>query len=548
MSISSLSVALSGLNAAQAGIRTTQHNISNINTSGYRRQEVAYTTPSAQFTSSGYFGSGTAIESVRQIYSQFLDNAVLQNQGQLSYYETYSAQASQIDSMLGDSNSGLSKAISKFFSASSEVANDPTSTAARQNLLSMGKNLAGRINTLDTQMQGMLDASNTAVTSMTQEINVLTTGIASLNASIAKLEGGSGQTANDLRDQRDALVANLNKLVQVTQVQQPDGEISLYIGEGQTLVQGKYAYSVSAVTDSNDSSLKQAVLNIGGMSLPLSGTQIKGGELAGLLAQRDEVLLPAMSDVTAMAFALSSEINAIHRNGLQQDAATAGGNFFTPAQEQVGGASGWLSLGTSSSGSRIANDNYSASWDGSAFTVVRESDGLSTTVSAGEEVVMDGVAQGFSLYPHTTFVPVAGSGTWNLNFKSLAASMSMILGNTTEVAAAASTANGAGDNRNALALAALRTSRVLNNQQSTFEQAYQQTVTRTANNASNADISVSAYTTLVDESTSSQQGLSGVNLDEEAINLVRFQQAYQASAKAMSVASAIFDELLGVVR
>lgn len=548
MSISSLGVALSGLNAAQAGIRTTQHNISNINTSGYRRQEVAYTTPSAQFTSAGYFGSGTAIESVRQIYSQFLDNAVLQNQGQLSYHETYSAQASQIDSMLGDSGSGLTAALNKFFAAASEVANDPTSTAARQNLLSMGKNLAGRINTLDTQMQSMLDASNMAVTSMSQEINVLTTGIASLNASIAKSEGGSGQTANDLRDQRDALVASLNKLVQITQVQQPDGGISLYIGDGQTLVQDHHAYSLSAVVDSNDSSLKQPVLNIGGTSLQLSGAQLKGGELAGLLAQRDEVLLPAMNDVTAMAFALSSEINAVHRNGLQQDATTAGGDFFTPAQEQVGGASGWLSLGTSSSASRIANENYSVSWDGSSFTVMRESDGLSVSASTGEEVVMDGVAQGFSLYPHQTFAPVAGSGSWNLNFKNLAGDLSMILGGTGEVAAAGSSADGAGDNSNALALAALRTSRALNNTQSTFDQAYQQTVTRTANNAANADISVSAYTTLVKESTSSQKGLSGVNLDEEAINLVRFQQAYQASAKAMSVASTIFDELLGAVR
>lgn len=545
-------IAVTGLNAAQAGITTTQNNISNANTAGYRRQEVVYSAQQAQYTGVGYFGTGVSIDTVRSIYSQFLDNEVLQNQSQLSRHETYATQAALIDKMLGDAGSGLSSALDNYFAAVNEVANDPTSNAARQNLLSAGSSLAGRISGLDSKLRDMLTSSNADIQTITQRVNVLSSQIASMNYSIGRNEAVSGQPANDLRDKRDQLVADLNKLVNVSQLQQADGTLNLYVGGGQPLVVGINTYTMTTVVDPNNTLLRQPALNVGGSPLTLSSSLVTGGQLGGILAQREQVLLPVMDDLNRISIAISTEVNAIHRNGLQLDGTTAGGNFFTPAIQQTGGATGWLRLGSGSAGSRIPPENYTASWDGTNFTVTRVSDSTSVTVAPGAEVIMGGASQGFSLFTHPDFPPNVSTGSWSLNLSGFSTSMRMAISTTGEIAAAA-TAGGPGDNANALALASLRNADLINNSlgsssRVSFSEFYHQTISRTASLAADADLSLSAYTSLVEQATASQQAVSGVNLDEEAINLIRFQQAYQASARAIEIASSLFDELIGIVR
>jgi membrane peptidoglycan carboxypeptidase len=116
-----LGIGVTGLSAAQAGIRTTENNIGNVNTAGYHRQDTVFATQTPSFTGAGWFGNGVAIESVRRQYSQFLDKEVLLDQAQLSRHETYAAQASQVDALLGDDNSGLSASLDAFFNAVNEV-------------------------------------------------------------------------------------------------------------------------------------------------------------------------------------------------------------------------------------------------------------------------------------------------------------------------------------------------------------------------------------------------------------------------------------------
>jgi flagellar hook-associated protein 1 len=547
-----LGISVSGLNAAQAGILTAQHNIANVNTAGYRRQEVGYSASVAQSTGSGYFGAGVNVDTVRHIYSQFLDNEVLRNQAQLSRFETYAAQASQIDGMLGDEDSGLAAELDAFFAAASEVANDPTSNAARQNLLSAGNNLAGRIDTLDSALREMSTAANNDIVAIGRRVNVLTGQIATLNKSIVLAEAANDQPANDLRDQRDQLVAELNKLVNVSQVQQPDGSLNLYVGSGQVLVLGGNAYTMTTVADPVNASLLQPAVDVGNSTVTLGAGQISGGRLGGVLAQREQVLLPAMNDLNRISIALSLEVNAVHRNGLQYDASTPGGDFFTPSVTQQVGTTGWIRLGDSTSGTPIPPENYTAAWDGAQFTVTRVSDGATATVNPGDEVVMNGVAQGFSLLPNpgepdASFQP-SNPGTWNLNFADFSHTIRMQLTATSQVAAAGSTPpTGPGDNRNMLDLAGLRIGKLLNNGTVSLSQAYDQSVTRTASLAADADLSQSAFTSLVKQATTSQQSLSGVNLDEEAVNLIRYQQAYQASARAIQVASGLFDTLIDIM-
>lgn len=544
-----LGIGLTGLYAAQAGIRTTEHNISNVNTAGYRRQEVGLAALQPMYGGTAYFGGGVAVETVRSLYSQFLDNEVLMNQTQLSRYETYAAGAGQIDQMLGDANSGLSGALDKFFGAVNELATDATSGVARQVLISAGNNLAGRINTLDSQIRSFIGNSNNEVATLVGKANLFASQIASLNSQIARAEAASsGLVANDLRDQRQQLIAELNRIVNVSAVQQSDGYMNIYVGSGQALVVGPEAYALSTGLDPNNSALRVPTMEIGGATLALDGDLIQGGQLGGLLAFREEVLLPAQRDLDRIAFALADQFNTRHAAGFDA-AGVAGGNFFSAASTLLkqpvaaSGTTGTASVALASSSRLVASD-YSLGFDGASYTVLRLSDGASATYTPGSEVTIGGVGQGFSL---NVAGAVAGD-RWSVRpLDGAARGFAQVLKDPAGIAAAGASADAPGDNSNALLLAALRLDGGFGNGV-TFNTAYSQAIGRTASLASAADLNQAAFTSLVSSAQAASRAVSGVNLDEEAVNLIRFQQAYQASARAIQIAASLFDEVLGIVR
>ena len=544
-----LGIALTGLNAAQAGIRTTEHNIANVNTAGYRRQEVGYATMQPSFGSTAYFGSGVAVETVRSLYSQFLDNEVLMNQTQLSRHETYAVGASQIDKMLGDSSSGLSTALDTFFSAVNELANDPTSGVARQVLVSAGNNLAGRINTLDTQLRSYIDNANNEITSLVGKANLYATRIASLNGEIARAEAGRpGVVANDLRDQRQQLISELNKIVNISATQQSDGSLNLYIGNGQPLVVGTEAYALSTGLDPDNSAFRVPTLSLGGATVTLNDGLITGGQLGGILALREELIQPAQRELDRIAFALADQFNTQHTAGFDATGA-AGGNFFQAASsllKQPVAATGTTGTATVTlnASSRLVASDYTLSYDGTGYTVVRLSDGASAAYTLGSEVSIGTVGQGFTL---SVTGAVAGD-RWSVRpLDGAARGFAQAITDPTQVAAAATAAGAPGDNSNVLALAELQFDGGFSNGV-TYGNAYSQLIGRTASLAFEADLNQDAFTSLTTAAEANSRTVSGVNLDEEADNLIRFQQAYQAAAKAIQVASSLFDEILGIVR
>jgi flagellar hook-associated protein 1 len=540
MSSGILGIALTGLNAAQAGIRTTEHNISNVNTDGYRRQEVDFAALQPMYSGAGYFGNGVGVDTVRSLYSQFLDNEVLLNQTQVSKYDTYTSGATQIDKMLGDSGSGLSTAMDSFFSAVNELANDPTSNVARQVLLSAGNNLAGRINTLDSQLRNAISSSNDQMTSVVGQTNLYANQIASLNNQIATLEAANGgQPANDLRDQRQQLINQLNKLVNVSLVQQPDGSTSIYIGSGQPLVMGNRANAMSTAIDPNNSSLRVPTIDVGGSTLTLSSNQITGGTLGGILAMREQVVLPAFDDLNRIAMTIGATVNQVHRGGLDYNL-NAGGDFFTNPVVPQGTTTGRLQM-TITNDTLLDPKGYDLALSGTGYAVTAQSTGISTTYVS--LAALNGAGLGFTLAAGTP-APAVGD-SWKIG--DYARQMGVAVTSTAEVAAAGATADGPGDNANALAMAALQYSPILNNGTVTFSGAYNQTIARTASLASQSDLNLSAYTSMANSAQVASKSVSGVNLDEEAANLIRFQQAYQASAKAIQVASSLFDTLIGIM-
>ncbi|HEX8964532.1 MAG TPA: flagellar hook-associated protein FlgK, partial [Rhodocyclaceae bacterium] len=132
MATSIVNNGLTGLLAAQAGILTTSHNISNASTAGYSRQQIVQTTNMPMQTGSGFFGQGTNVQTVQRVYSSYLTGSVMAAQTQVGQMDAYLAQVQQIDNMLADSSAGLSPALSDFFKGVQDVAANPSSIPARQ--------------------------------------------------------------------------------------------------------------------------------------------------------------------------------------------------------------------------------------------------------------------------------------------------------------------------------------------------------------------------------------------------------------------------------
>ena len=148
MSSGILSIGISGLTAAQAGLVTSGHNITNANTAGYHRQSIQQSAATPLLTGGGFFGQGVQVDTVTRAYSQFLDTQLGQSQAQASYYSTYHTQLSQIDNVVADTQAGVSPALQDFFAAAHAVATNPADVPSRQSLLSSGAALTSRFNSL----------------------------------------------------------------------------------------------------------------------------------------------------------------------------------------------------------------------------------------------------------------------------------------------------------------------------------------------------------------------------------------------------------------
>jgi flagellar hook-associated protein 1 FlgK len=460
-----LGISLSGLTAAQASIRTTQNNIANVNTEGYHRQQTLQSNALPTYSGSAFFGNGVDVDGVSRIYDRFLENELLLSQTQLSRFDVYAGYAAQVDRLLGDPATGMSSAFSSFFAAVNEVANAPTDVAARQMMLTTGETLADRVYNLDATLEGMQRSLDQQMKAVTQQVSNLAQQVADLSAQIASLEGATGQVANDLRDRRDQVTSEINRLINVTSYTQEDGTYSLYIGSGQPLVVGNRANVLTTMADPADPERRLPALDVGGGLVPLDSGLITGGQLGGILAFREEILTPAQVDLAELAWQFATAFNDQHDDGYDQYG-VAGGDFF-----------------------------------------------LDTTGIAPEDYL---------------------------------GLMRVVITDTSEIAAAASQDSAPGDNANALALAALQTApqAVFNN--ATFQGEYGRQVSAVASKANAADANQQAYEVLTRQAYDAQQSVSGVNLDEEAANLIRYQQAYQAAAKAMQIASSLFDEILAI--
>jgi flagellar hook-associated protein 1 FlgK len=545
MATSILGIGQSALAAAQAGLSTTGHNIANASTAGYSRQVVIQGAATAQNFGFGFLGQGTQVTSVQRVYSDFLGNQAQSAQSSASSLDSYNTQISQIDNILSDPSAGLAPAIQDFFNGVQTVATNPASIPARQAALSSGDALAARFNSLGGQLDEIAQGVNSQIASSVSAINSYAIQLAQLNTAIGNAQRSSGQPPNDLLDQRDQLVLDLNKEVKATVVKQGDGNYNVFIGNGQPLVVGSATFKLSmAVSATDPGKLGLAYQNANGSIVALADTSISGGTLGGLIDFRNTALQSAQNSLGQLAIGLAASFNSQHQAGFDLQG-VAGGAFFNVAAPVVGVNSN--NTGNATIGAVISNagalttSDYSLRYDGSNYTVTRLSDNSTTTFASFPQTI-DGVtlnlASGAAAAGDNFLIRPTANG---------ASGIGVALTDPAKIAAAGAT-GAVGDNSNALALAALQTSKTLGNGSASYADSYAQLVSQIGNKTREVQSTSAAADSLLSQATTAQQNLSGVNLDEEAANLLRYQQAYQAAGKVMQIASQLFDVLLSLGR
>jgi flagellar hook-associated protein 1 FlgK len=545
-----LGTALSGLMASQSALNTTSHNIANVNTDGYSRQRVELGTRPAEFTDSGYIGQGVNVATVARSYDQFITHQLTSSTSAFAETNTLSTLASRVDNVIASEATSLSPVLKSFFNAVNEVANDPSSLPARQVMTSEAGSLTQQFNTLSSQFEGLRNQTNKQMQATVDDINSFAGSIADLNGKIVIDSGraAGSQLPNDLLDQRDALLTKMAEKISISTIAQQDGSIGVFIGSGQSLVLGANAAKLSLAGSSADPDHKEILIDGQAIS-----KQISGGELSGALKFRDDVLEPAQQQLGLVAAGFAVQFNAAHTAGfdLNGDAGTPMFGLGVVPVVQAPGSSGSIAaVYDPANTGKLNPSDYRLDYNGTAYSLTRLSDKTRITLPGtfpGTPASVEGmtITQGA--------LPTGVSSFLIRPTFEAAKKMTALITNPVKIAAAGTTGGSGsppvpGDNKAALNLANLEKQPVLLGGKATFSDAYGQLVANVGTLTQSAKISSSAQEALFNQAKQARENLAGVNLDEEAANLIKFQQSYQAAAKAISIASSLFDTLIGAIR
>ena len=540
--MSIFSIGLTGLNAARNALYTTSNNISNVYTPGYNRELV--------ILGENMPGQGVAVNDVQRQFDQYVADQLNTANSKTSALQTYQTQISQIDNLLADEDAGLAPLMQNFFSSVSDLAGAPSDPAARQGVIGSADTLSAQFRSFDQYLTDMSSGLDGQLHDEVTQINNNAQQIASLNKQISLAKARQGEAPNSLLNQRDKLVADLNQRLDVRVSVQDGGSYNISLGNGQPLVTGERAFQLQTMSSAEDPS--RTVIGYqdsGGNLVELDDSSFSGGSLGGLLTFRDETLDPTRNQLGLLAASFASAINEVHEQGtdLNGDAGKALFSIGKPlgyANDKNSGSAGIDVVFDDANVDQLTGSDYDLQVSDAAtgeFQITRRDTGETTTAT------LDGDGKlSFGGVTVTVSDPTAlvdGDRFQVQPTRAAAAGFENQIHDTSEIAAGLS--DSSGDNSNALALEDLQKQNKVGGT-ATFSQAYASLVGEVGNRTNIVQVNLDAQQGLSDQLSSVQQSQSGVNLDEEAANLIRYQQYYQANAKVIQTGTTILDTLLNL--
>jgi len=323
-----LSIGQTALLTQQKAIDITGNNIANVNTPGYSRQRLTIKQNSPVRVDNQTMSTGvTADTSIQRFYDKFLGAQLTGENENLGRWEAQKQALEKVELMFDDSGgNGLSNALSEFFNSWQDLANNPSGVAERSSLVSAGQYLTTTFNQVYNNLSKLQNDIDTHVSNIVGDVNDMADRIAELNRKVTQVEV-TGHNANDFRDERDQLVFELSKLIDIQSFEDGDGNINVMVGNGKPLVDGAVTWDLSTADNGGVQDVFWQASD--GTAVNITG-QLAGGELKGWIETRDVLITDYLNQLDTLAGSIISEVNTLHSAGITLDAVTTTGvDFFT---------------------------------------------------------------------------------------------------------------------------------------------------------------------------------------------------------------------------
>ena len=326
--LGALAAATRALEAQQFGLEVTGHNIANINTPGYTRRVAALSAVPPAVP--GNAGGGVEVDGVRAVRDVLLERRL---RDETSIEQRHAAAAdtlSQVESVIGLPGQSLDLDMERFFDAYARLAEDPTSSPIRQEVIQEGAALADAFRAMAGRLDDTRRDADRHVRNEVEEVNALTARIAELNGAMTR--ASASQEPHDERDQAIETIRELAEHLDIVALERSGGRaFDVYFANGRPLVVGLDSYTLTTV---NAPVSGLADIEFQGVTVT---NEVTDGRIGGQLRARDVLIPNYASRLDELAFAVVQQVNALHDPGFDLNGNDAG-DFFTPLPAQAGAA------------------------------------------------------------------------------------------------------------------------------------------------------------------------------------------------------------------
>ena len=573
---SSIEIGKRSLVAHNQAMTTAGHNISNASTEGYSRQRVEMEQFDAIYLpglnreeTAGQIGQGVTVQSVRRLRDELLDQRIVAQTNSEGYWQTRDNYVLMLEQIYNEPDeSSMRTRMDQFWDSWQELSVYPDSRAARQAVLSRGETLVDSIHQRFASLDGVKKMVDGDVVATVKQVNTLTKQIAAANEQIVKIKA-MGDNPNDLLDKRDLLVEKLSSLINITVSQQDPDEYVVHTN-GFEIVQGSKARSFELKNDIETDGVTQVIW-------PENGEQafFEGGKLGALLEIRDVDIREEMQHLDSMTLNFVDMVNDIHRNdardliGLEGVLTLSGaqGNVNVPYYStdrvedlisRINNSGAEVTAHLDNNGRLILKGTTAADPGNPDFVIRHLEDsgrflngyaGVLAGSGAGNAFDWENpqavatLAQGEGINGHEveySVSPTSHPAAW-IQIRD------EIKNDVLSIASGFPGPDGrveTGDGSLALAVASIRNNRVMIGSMTTFDDYFADTVTNIGLKGQQAERALETQTAIMTELRNMRDSISGVNIDEELSDIIKFQHGYNAAARFIATYNDMLDTVI----
>ncbi|MCK6593600.1 MAG: flagellar hook-associated protein FlgK [Bacteriovoracaceae bacterium] len=483
-----LSVGKSGLFASKKSLEVTGHNLANVNTEGFSRQKVVQSTSIPNTNGGLITGTGVRVNEITRVNDPFLDKRFNLASSGSQYYETRSDHLNQIESIFNEiDNEGLNQIMNRFFNSFRELANQPENETIRSVVRDNASMVVKDFKRIRETLDLQANSIDKKISTSVNEVNQILHHVADLNEKIQSVESNHGESG-DLRDQRDLALKNLSEYFKIHTYEDEKKRFVISAQGIGTLVSGLSVQELAVASmnknQSSNNMSGSAEVILRDRPAQRISESFQSGKLSSLIKVRNTDLRKLQDDVDNIAFQFAQAVNGIHRQG------------YVNRNIEIG-----------ADGKPLPVDKRGPTTGINFFADPISSDGFANSIDLSDEVKADLTNVTTGLAP-----------------------------------------NSPGDNRVAIAISKLQHEKILGDGTTTLEEKFLQTIGNIGLETGKARLDAEQSRGILAQAKTMRERLVGVSIDEETANMVRYQHAYEASAKVMAAADDMFKTIISLKR